>query len=284
MNSATLKGGDAVLFEGGATFADTNLVGNAGGEAGKPITYASYGSGKANIQYGLWDASHSFLTFNNLLVKGVSLNGSNGFGGRGNDITVENSEVTEVSEGIDAVTGSRWHIINNVINKTGDSCILTQEGDNGGEPGDSWVIDKNLIENCALVNYGYGEHGIYLKCRNTEVADNTITNFGVDGISQRYGNGTIVRNKISKGSIGIAFFPYDNQPHTSVWAENEITGTDTGFYAPASDTGSPAPGGTTLESFVLSKNVIGPLTGGGSDWIYLRTKGTITEPGGNTLR
>ena len=156
------------------------------------------------------------------------------------------------------MTGDRWHIVKDIIEATGNSGILTQTGDQGGHPGDGWVIDNNVINRTGLVDLGYGEHGIYLKCRNTEVADNTITNFGVDGISQRYGNGTIVRNKISKGSIGIAFFPYDNQPHTSVWAENEVVGTATGLYAPATDSGSPSPGGTTLESFVLSKNVIGP--------------------------
>jgi hypothetical protein len=38
VNKASLKGGDNVLFQGGATFSGV-LSGNAGGEAGKPITY-----------------------------------------------------------------------------------------------------------------------------------------------------------------------------------------------------------------------------------------------------
>jgi hypothetical protein len=48
VNSATLPAGSTVYFQGGASFAGT-LVGNAGGEAGKPITYSSYGTGDATI-------------------------------------------------------------------------------------------------------------------------------------------------------------------------------------------------------------------------------------------
>ena len=284
VNSATLKGGDTVLFQGGAVFADTYLAGNAGGEPGRPITYASYGAGKADIQSGVWDASHSFLVYNNLLVAGASVSKGDGFGGRGSDVTVENSTVTNVSEGIGVVTGDRWHILKDVIESTGDSGILTQTGDNGGHPGDGWVIDGNVINNAGLVNLGYGEHGIYLKCRDSEVADNVITHFPAEGVSQRYGNATIVGNRISGGNIGIGFIPYENQPHTSMWAGNEITETNTGLFAPATDSGSPPPGGTTLESFILSNNVIGPLKGGGHAWIDIHTRGTISEPGGNTLR
>jgi Periplasmic copper-binding protein (NosD) len=284
VNSATLKAGDTVLFQGGAVFADTYLAGNAGGEPGRPITYASYGVGKANIQKGVWDASHSFLVYDNLLVAGASVSSGDGFGGRGSDVTVENSTVTNVSEGIGVVTGDRWHILNDVVENTGDSGILTQTGDNGGHPGDGWVIDGNIIANTGRVNLGYGEHGIYLKCRDSEVAHNVITNFPAEGVSQRYGNATIVGNRISGGNIGIGFIPYDNQPHTSLWADNEVSETNTGLFAPATDSGSPPPGGTTLESFILSGNVIGPLKGGSHAWIDVHTRGTVSEPGGNTFR
>jgi Right handed beta helix region len=286
VNSATLKGGDAVLFQGGAAFADTNLVGNAGGEPGRPITYGSYGSGKADIKWGLWDAGHDFLTFENLEVNNGDLSESEGFGGRGSDVTVENSTMLNVESGIFVVAGNRWDVLDDVIERTGNSGMLTQTDAEGGStpPGEGWVIDGNVINQTGLVNFGYAEHGIYLKCRDSEVAHNTITNFAVDGISQRYGGATVVANKISGGGTGIAFFPYDDQAHTSVWAENEVVGTETGFYAPATDPGSPPPGGTTLESFVLSKNIIGPLKGGSEDWIDMHTTGTITEPGGNTLR
>jgi hypothetical protein len=70
------------------------------------------------------------------------------------------------------------------------------------------------------------------------VAGNTITNFKTDGVSQGYGN-------------------------------------DTGMYAPLTDSGSPAPGGTTLEKFVIGKNTIGPLTRE-NKYIEVRSEGTVT--------
>jgi hypothetical protein len=278
VNEASLQAGDAVLFEGGAVFADTNLTGNAGGESGKPIIYASYGTGKANIKWGLWDAGHDFLTFDDLEVNSGNLNESDGFGGRGNDVTVEDSTMLNVESGIFVVAGNRWEVLDDVIENTGNSGMLTQTDAEGGStpPGEEWVIDGNVINRTGLVNLGYGEHGIYLKCRNSEVADNTITNFKDDGISQRYGGGTIVGNTISGGGIGIAFFPYDSQQHTTHWKNNTITATDTGMYAPATDSGSPSPGGTTLENFMIEGNTIGPLTGGSQDWINVKSEGTVT--------
>ena len=278
VNAAGLRGGDTVLFQGGAVFSETNLVGNAGGESCAPITYASYGSGKADIQDGQWDASHSHLVYDNLLVSGPGTGGSaNGFGGRGSDVTVENSTITNVSAGIETVTGNDWHILDDTIENTGNSGILTQVGDNGGDPGYDWVIDGNTINDTGLVDLGYAEHGIYLKCRDSEVAHNTITNFSITGISQRYGGATIVANKISGGEQGIVFIPYDNVPNTSLWAENEVTDVQLGLYSPLNDAGSPSPGGTTHESFIISKNIIGPLTGGSTEFIEMHTTGTVSE-------
>jgi hypothetical protein len=278
VNGAGFKAGDTVLFQGGAVFSETNLVGNSGGEPCAPITYASYGSGKADIEYGQWDASHSNLVYDNLLVSGPSIEGdSNGFGGRGNDVTVENSTITNVSAGIEAVTGNDWHILDDTIEHTGNSGVLTQVGDEGGDPGYGWVIDGNTINDTGLVDLGYAEHGIYLKCRDSEVAHNTITNFSASGISQRYGGATVVANKISGGGQGIVFIPYDNLPNTSVWSENEVTNVQLGLYSPLHDAGSPPPGGTTHESFIISKNTIGPLTGGSTEFIEMHTTGTVSE-------
>jgi hypothetical protein len=283
VNSAALKAGDTVLFEGGAVFSGQSLEGNAGGTARNPITYGSYGIGKADIEHGVWDASHNFLVYKNLEVAGAGVGLGVGFGGRGNHVTVENSTVSHVSEGIGVVWGDGWRIVGNTIEDTGDSGILTQMDDNGGRPGDAWVIDNNVIRNTGLVNLGYGEHGIYLKCRDSEVAGNVITNFAQDGISQRYGNARIVGNKIRGGAIGIAYFEYDEEALTSEWLENEIENTRTGMYA-AEGTGLVSPNGPDLESFILSKNVIGPLTGGSTDFMNMNTSGTISEPGGNVLR
>ena len=169
----------------------------------------------------------------------------------------------------------------------------------GSSPSRSTVFWSSLpawsrartINRTGLVNLGYGEHGIYLKCRNSEVAENTITNWEHgDGISQRYGNGRLIGNTISNpgkpagsAGIGIAFFPYESEHLSSEWIDNTISDVDTGMYAPLHDSGSPAPGGTTLENFIIEKNTIGPLTGGTGKYTNLESKGTIAIKE-NTLR
>jgi hypothetical protein len=273
VNDASLAPGDGVLFQGGATFSG-ELTGNAGGENGKSITYGSYGTGNAILSGEIWDASHNFLTFNHLTVTRV--------GGRGSDVTVQNSNIGNTPySGINVALGNGWHILHNRIHNTGDSGILTQSGEEEEDkPGEFFVIEGNVIENTGNnSSLTYGKHGIYLKARNTKVVDNTITNFSSDGISQRYSNCLLKGNKISGGEIGIAYFEYDHQAGTSEWVENEVTNTDTGFYAPLAMSGA-AP---AVESFVLSKNAIGPLKNGSHDWINMLTAGTIADPGGNTL-
>jgi Right handed beta helix region len=273
VNSARVRPGDTVLFHGGATFSDDDLTGNRGGASGRSITYGSYGPGNA-ILGEIWIASHNFLTFDHLRTKRI--------GGRGNDITVENSNIGNTPDaGINAVSGDRWHIFDNYIHDTGDSGILTQSGEKAEDkPGDAWVIKHNVIERTGTnPSITWGKHGIYLKVRNAEVINNTIANFADDGISQRYGNATIANNRISGGSIGIAYFPYDRQPHTSRWIGNTITGTETGLYAPAANLGSPAGGAMTLESFIIRSNKLGPLTGGSHDWANMHTEGKVTLSG-----
>jgi Right handed beta helix region len=278
VNRATLHAGDTVLFRGGATFANGWLRGNGGGRSGDPITYATYGAGNANIP-AIDVKHHSFLVFDHFTIRGKGAANYWGVAGvAANDVTIENSTIVHVKAGIGVTSGDRWRILNSTIHETGDSGILTQTGDRGGAPGTEWQISHNVISDTGLYDFGYGEHGIYLKCRNSQVSDNTITGFRDSGISQRYGNDTVVKNRLSAGragSIGIAFFPYDPTGHTSRWRENEIRGVTTGLYVPLHDPGSPPPGGTTKESFVVESNSVGPLKGGGHDWINMRSLGRI---------
>src|SRR4051812_5917934 len=62
VNGAALAAGDTVLFEGGASFGGT-LQPAGSGAAGAPITFTSYGSGRANILGGISIGSRSWLTF-----------------------------------------------------------------------------------------------------------------------------------------------------------------------------------------------------------------------------
>ena len=281
VNRARLHAGDTVLFQGGATFTGAYLKGNGGGERGKPITYSTYGGGNAIVP-SIYVEEHDFLTFNHFTIRGRGITSYWGAGGtHASDITIENSLITDVKAGIGVISGDRWHIFNNTIDETGDSGILTQTADEGGSgiPGNEWVIDNNTITNTGRHNFGWGEHGIYLKCTNSEVSNNTITTFQDSGISQRYGNDIIAKNKISNGnagSIGIAFIPYAATGHTSHWVENNVSGTLTGLYTPLHDSGSPPPGGTTKENFVVERNAIGPLQEHANSWSDMHSAGKIT--------
>ena len=257
VNSATLPAGSTVYFQGGASFSGT-LQGNAGGEAGSPITYSSYGTGNATIGE-VWvgggpGKSFNWLTFDHLTTTVI--------GGRGSDDTIQNSNLGGThNSAINIAEGNRWHILSNYVHDTGDSCILTQSGEVEGEnkPGDSFTIENNTIENCGLdESVSYGVHGIYLKVRNAKVINNTIKNVDDNGISVRYGNSTITGNHISNAGEGIGFFQYDFSAATSHWTENVITGTTAaGIYVSPSDVA-----GKTKESFVIENNTIGPLARG----------------------
>src|SRR5439155_12695467 len=69
VNSASLVPGDTVLFEGGQTFADASLMPAASGNATAPVTFSSYGSGRAKLVHAatVWlGAGRHDLAFDNL--------------------------------------------------------------------------------------------------------------------------------------------------------------------------------------------------------------------------
>src|SRR4051794_34689208 len=92
VNATTLSAGDTVLFQGGATFSDTDLE-----PTGSGVTFSSYGSGQANLSRGIWFATKSNLVFDNLAVDTGLSNPADGAGlqasatGSGStDITIRN--------------------------------------------------------------------------------------------------------------------------------------------------------------------------------------------------
>src|SRR5438132_2663227 len=68
---AVLRPGDSVLFKGGDTFTDSTLMPEASGEAGAPITFGSFGTGRATVSYhdsAVWFSGKSYLTFRDLVL------------------------------------------------------------------------------------------------------------------------------------------------------------------------------------------------------------------------
>lgn len=83
VNTVTPNPGDTFLFRGGDTFSGTITV-NAGGRAGAPITYSSYGSGQATISSGnnsgLTDTDFGNIAVTNLILVGSGITTNTGHG------------------------------------------------------------------------------------------------------------------------------------------------------------------------------------------------------------
>jgi hypothetical protein len=247
VDRADLQPGDQVLFQGGATFSDDALMPGWGtgvsGTPSAPITFGSYGQGRAAIPGGIWFNGDSNLTFANLTITGSGdLGQEQGVNGTGDNITIEGCAFSQLTIGIQS-HGSNWQIVNNSVDHTGDSGLLLY--------GDHQLVNNNVITNTGLdTSIPYGTHGIYLKSPNSTVSNNTIQNFHDDGVSVRYRQTVVTHNLIQNGSIGIAWFEYDTIGGVNTWTYNTISGTtDAGLFVSGDAS-------TNLESFVISNNTI----------------------------
>jgi parallel beta-helix repeat protein len=230
VDRASLKPGDEVLFEGGATFSDDALMPGwgetASGTSSAPISFGSYGQGQARITQGVWFKSDNNLAFQNLTLGGDSGIAGAGFQGDGEGITILHTTIEHAGLGINA-EGANWTIAQNTINDTGDSGILL--GYTAGAPGQpaggsNFLVTGNTISNTGLnLALTYGTHGIYDKVANSTITDNTISHFKDDGISIRYRDSTISHNRLSYGAVGLAWFQYDTTAGTSRWTDNTIS-------------------------------------------------------------
>jgi hypothetical protein len=272
VNSASLAPGDGVLFLGGATFSDTHLMPRSSGTSGSPIVFGSYGTGEAVIAKGVWFASKSWLTFDNLAVNADGISSSSSGTGATN-VTIQNSTISRTSgTGIIAPqAGDRnWTIAGNTIDGTGDSGIILL--------GDGHRISGNTILNTGLnTQLGWETHGIYLKSSNSQVRFNTIRRFAWDAVSVRFPNSVVERNTMSEGRIGIAWFQNDGTAGTSYWRDNVISQTtDASIYVSPRDSAGP-----TLESFVITGNTMSKTSG---EYMDLRTTtGTYTLADNRTV-
>ncbi|HYB27437.1 MAG TPA: hypothetical protein VEF89_12530 [Solirubrobacteraceae bacterium] len=242
VNRASLRPGDRVLFEGGATFSDDTLMPGFGyavsGASGHPIVFGSYGSERARLTQGVWlgtNASHpdgpSYLTFEKLALGPVR-----GFQATGDYITLRGLRISHLvgpqsrqETGI-ASEGSHWVIEDNAIYDTGDSgMLLGFQASASGDPagGVDYLVAGNVVSHTGLDNaISYAKHAIYVKVADARVDNNRLTYFHDDGVSLRYRNASIVHNYIAHGLIGIAWYQYDSLPGTTELIGNTIAFTD----------------------------------------------------------
>jgi hypothetical protein len=269
VNAATLRPGDAVLFEAGATFGDDHLMPRQSGAPGAPIVFGSYGAGRASLSRGVWFMSKSWLTFDGLAIGHDGVSGSNSGVGTAN-VTIRDCAISD-TRGTAIIAphpGDRaWTIVGNTIRRTGDSGAILL--------GDGHQVVGNLIERTGLsTTIGWETHGVYLKASRSRVAFNVIRDFAWDGVSARFHDSVVEGNAISRGRIGIAWFQDDPVGGTSTWRNNTIEGTtDAGIYVSPRDSAGP-----TRERFVIEGNVLSKASG---EWIDTRNPPSDNRRRGN---
>lgn len=143
VNSASLNPGDSVLFRGGDTFTGEVYIGSGGlasGTAANPVTFGSYGTGRATITNS---TGHGFNVYNaaglvikDLLLAGTGTSFTNKYGislykdsaGRADYVQISNVESYGWQYGI-SVGGSAGGI--GFSNVTATGCVFRNNRENG---------------------------------------------------------------------------------------------------------------------------------------------------------
>ncbi|MEK6277146.1 MAG: right-handed parallel beta-helix repeat-containing protein [Actinomycetota bacterium] len=250
-----------MLFQGRARFADEVLIPRRSGRRRAPITFGSYGVGRARLDKGVWlDESH--LVFRRLEVDGGGRTSAGIASSRDEpvaDVAIERSIFRNVGIGIlsPKASDSGWSISHNRIARTGDSgLILLGSG--------FTVSDNKILLTGSDPQIEYGKHGIYAKGADMRIVGNRIEQFEDNGISTRYPDAVILNNRLSGGPIGVAYFQDAPSGGTTRIAGNVISGVDDAAIYVV---------GSTAERFVIASNSIRTSVGIG---IHVKTVPDLT--------
>ena len=212
VNRATLAAGDSVLFAGGETFADASLAPPSSGTAAAPITFGSYGTGRALLR-GPGNPVYLASGLHDVTLSNLDVSGGSGVlvlsSGGTYDITLTGSLLHDTSYAglASQTTDHDWLVRGNTFRHTGDTAILVGAARE--------VIDGNTITDAGWNTAvgGAGRHGIYDKGPDTTVSNNDIS--GVpDGqaISIRFHGARVFGNAVHDTPYAIGFFDYDPAP------------------------------------------------------------------------
>lgn len=268
VNGARLRPGDVIRFEAGRAFSDQSLSPRASGTERKPITFTSYGNGRAtlfNEQGAVFIPDGvSHLRFRRLQLSSGASSPSSAFsssatGSGAKDIRLEDCLVF-ASGGAGILsklpTDTDWRITDSVVREIGDSGIILF----GSKP----IVADTLVENVGRnASISWPKHGIYVKAKYAVIRRSTIRGFPDSGISLRFRGAKVESNRISGGDIGIGYFLYDDGFATSVLEGNTISDTRiAGFYYDGTGAGAGA-GLTPREAFEIRGNAFSAKDGVG---------------------
>jgi Right handed beta helix region len=256
VNGAKLQPGDSVLLEGGQTFAGP-LVVWASGASGSPITFGSYGAGRATIAGQtnniVFLHAASWVTIQNLRLtaEGADMHvvvsdprTTSAY------VTIRNNLITDTDAfGINSpsLTDHHWTIQGNTIDQTGETGITFR--------GSNFSVVGNVVENTGL-HPSEAAHGIYAKGPAAQVIGNVVDRFSSSGVSIRYPNSVVRGNVISGGMIGVSYFQDAgvSSGGTSTIAYNRISDVSVaGIFLDDS----------SYERFVIANNTIRMTEGNG---------------------
>jgi parallel beta-helix repeat protein len=256
VNNTSLKAGDQVLFQGGASF-EGPLVPWGTGKQGKPTVYGSYGTGKATIESTannvVFFHAASWVTVQNLRLTTLGTDDHVVVSDPATTsayITLKNDLITNTAAfGINSpsLTDHDWTIQGNTVSNTGETGITFR--------GSGFDVIGNIVQNTGR-SPSEASHGVYAKGPNAQVIGNVINGFATSGVSIRYQNAVVQGNAIGGGLMGIGQFQDDGVTAggVSTIAYNTIGDVSLcGIYLD----------GSSLESFDIVDNTIDTTAGNG---------------------
>lgn len=201
VNSADIKAGDAIYFKGGGVWTGTVLMTKRTGTAAAPIKYASYGTGRPQInaptgEAAFFSASGASSTSRYNIIDGFYINGGSigiNIGSNGQfGMTVRNTEIYDSL----------------------DSCII--------DWGYNSTYDKINVHHCGRRGgAGTFVHAIYAKGPNMTIKNSEFHDIsgGHEHVSLRYEGALVTNNKIYGGGTCLAVFSIE-PTHGNVRIEN----------------------------------------------------------------